>query len=127
MLPILLSSLSCLVPPNKPVIRNLNNVPLHGAEVGPLEVGDDLVVICEVTGGSPSPSVTWWKEGSIYDSSYEVTVYGTVVNTMEYHNLRREDLGTKFVCQASNTNSTPPVSREVHVSLNCKISLRVVI
>merc|ERR1719336_3314085 len=92
-----------IVPPNKPVIRNVNNAPLQAAEVGPLEVGDDLVVICEVSGGSPSPSVTWWKEGSIYDSSYEMTAYGTVVNTMEYHNLRREDLGSKFVCQASNT------------------------
>lgn len=27
------------VPPNKPVIRNINNVPLHGNELGPLEVG----------------------------------------------------------------------------------------
>ena len=111
----------CSVPPNKPVVRTLNQaVALHGAEVGPLEVGDDLVVMCEVSGGSPSPSVTWWKEGSIYDSTYDLTSYGTVVNTMEYHNLRREDLGAKFVCQGSNTNSTPPVSREIHVSLYCK-------
>ena len=111
----------CSVPPNKPVVRTLNQaVALHGAEVGPLEVGDDLVVMCEVSGGSPSPSVTWWKEGSIYDSTYDLTSYGTVVNTMEYHNLRREDLGAKFVCQGSNTNSTPPVSREINVSLYCK-------
>ena len=109
------------VPPNKPVVRTVNQaVALHGTEIGPLEVGDDLVVICEVSGGSPSPAVTWWKEGSIYDSTYDVTSYGTVVNTMEYHNLRREDLGAKFVCQGSNTNSTPPVSREIHVSLYCK-------
>ena len=51
---------------------------------------------------------------------YDVTSYRTVVNTMEYHNLRKKDLGAKFVCQGSNTNSTPPVSREIHVSLYCK-------
>ena len=87
------------------------------------QVGDDLTVICEVRGGSPRPSVTWWREGSIYDSSYELSDYDTVTNTLTYPGLVREDLGTKFVCQASNTNSTPPVSQEVHISLNCKLIL----
>ena len=64
--------------------------------------------------------MTWWKEGSVYDDSYEVsdTKANTVRNTMRYTNLRREDLGTKFTCQASNT--TPPVSREIHVTVNRK-------
>ena len=87
------------------------------------QVGDDLTVICEVRGGSPRPSVTWGREGSIYDSSYELSDYDTVTNTLTYPGLVREDLGTKFVCQASNTNSTPPVSQEVHISLNCKLIL----
>eukprot|EP00090_Calanus_glacialis_P029736 TRINITY_DN4776_c0_g2_i1.p1 TRINITY_DN4776_c0_g2~~TRINITY_DN4776_c0_g2_i1.p1 ORF type:complete len:861 (-),score=112.71 TRINITY_DN4776_c0_g2_i1:337-2919(-) len=107
-----------IVPPQKPVIKDINNIQLSGNEIGPLEVGEDLTVICEVAGGSPAPSVTWWKEGSIYDSSYEVTEYKTVINKMKYPKLRREDLGSKFVCQASNTNRTPPVSREIHISLN---------
>lgn len=111
-------NLTVIVPPNRPVIKNINNVPLSGNEVGPLEVGAGLTVICEVTGGSPLPAVTWWREGRIYDSSYELTGYGSVVNTMTYRGLKREDLGTKFVCQASNTNHTPPVSREIHISLN---------
>ena len=57
-----------------------------------------------------------------YDDSYEVsdTKANTVRNTMRYTNLRREDLGTKFTCQASNTKRTPPVSREIHVTLNRK-------
>jgi len=76
-----------IVPPSKPVIRNINNAPLHGNEVGPLEVGDDLTVICEVRGGSPRPSVTWWREGSIYDSSFEVTDYNTKIT-----GVRPEDL-----------------------------------
>ena len=88
-----------------------------------LQVGDDLVIICEVSGGSPKPSVTWWREGSIFDDSYKETEYGVVINRMHYSGLRREDLGSKFVCQASNTNSTPPVSQEVHISLNCKFML----
>ena len=52
------------------------------------------------------------------DSSHEVTAAGTVTNSVLYPGLRREDLGSKLVCQASNTNTTPPVSQEVHISLN---------
>jgi len=40
-----------IVPPQKPVIKDANNVPLLGNEIGPLEVGEDLTVICEVAGG----------------------------------------------------------------------------
>jgi hypothetical protein len=37
-----------------------------------------------------------------------------------YKSLTREDLFKVFVCQASNTNRTLPVSRKVKVVLNCK-------
>ena len=39
------------VPPQKPVIKSVNNIQLSGNEIGPLEVGEDLTVICEVAGG----------------------------------------------------------------------------
>ena len=39
------------VPPQKPVIKDINNIQLSGNEIGPLEVGEDLTVICEVAGG----------------------------------------------------------------------------
>ena len=45
---------------------------ISGYEVGPFEVGDDLVVECEVVGGDPLPQVTWWQSGMLYDSSDEV-------------------------------------------------------
>ena len=43
-----------------------------------------------------------------------------IVNRMVYKSLTREDLFKVFVCQASNTNRTLPVSRKVKVVLNCK-------
>ena len=45
---------------------------ISGYEVGPFEVGDDLVVECEVVGGDPLPQVTWWQSGMLYDASDEV-------------------------------------------------------
>jgi hypothetical protein len=38
--------------------------------------------------GMPRPSVTWWREGTIYDNSYEVSPSGLVVNKMKYLNLQ---------------------------------------
>ena len=51
--------------------------------------------------GSPAPSVTWWKDGSVYDDSYELspTLEATVANTMRFAQLSREDQGAKFTCQ----------------------------
>ena len=39
--------------------------------------------------GSPAPSVTWWKDGSVYDDSYELspTLEATVANTMLYSGI----------------------------------------
>lgn len=76
--------------------------------------------------GSPAPKVTWWKGGVLFDSSDEVvhppsSRTGPLIrNRMIYRGLQREDLGLKFTCQASNTNLSVPVSREVKVILNCE-------
>ncbi len=67
--------------------------------------------------------MTWWKGSSLFDSSDEVVRSsggGLVVNRMVHRALRREDLGTKYQCQATNTNLSAPVSREVEIILNCK-------
>jgi hypothetical protein len=68
--------------------------------------------------------VTWWKGSSLYDSSDEVLrTSGSgslVVNRMVFRGLQRNDLGSKYQCQATNTNLTTPVSREVEVILNRK-------
>ena len=40
-----------LVPPNEPIIRNQNGQEMLYREVGPYEVGDNLILDCEVSGG----------------------------------------------------------------------------
>ena len=70
--------------------------------------------------GNPAPKVTWWIDGSLYDSTDEMTRLGRTLNHMVYPSLTREDLFKVFTCQASNTNRTLPASRKVKVILNCK-------
>ena len=40
-----------LVPPNEPIIRNQNGQEMLYREAGPYEVGDNLILDCEVSGG----------------------------------------------------------------------------
>ncbi len=107
------------------MIRDRSGNNLLTYEIGPYEVDQDLVLECEVTGGVPAPKVTWWKGEHLLDSSDEVTRRGSVVNRLVHRGLRREDLGAKFVCQASNTNMTLPAKREVKTLLNCEYSIDV--
>ena len=65
-------NLTIVVPPEAPVIRNKNGQVLAHHEIGPYEIGQDLVLECEVMGGEPLPKVTWWQSGTLFDSSDEV-------------------------------------------------------
>ena len=74
----------------------------------------------------PPPKVTWWRNGVLFDSSDEVSrSSGVIVNQMVQRSLQREDLGSRFVCQATNTNLTGPVAREVKLVLNCKFPIKI--
>ena len=76
----------------------------------------------DLISGSPAPSVIWWKEGSVYDDTYELlsSKEKTVTNTLRYSKLSRDDAAAKFTCQASNTKQTPPIATDTHVTLNRK-------
>ena len=79
-------------------------------------MGQTLVVSCSVLGGRPSPSVTWWRESQVVDTSYQ-REESRVTNTLTIPNLTRDHLNTILSCQASNSNSSLPVSTSVKVDL----------
>ena len=89
--------------------------------IGPYNEGDRLVLVCEVEGGKPTPTLTWWRESVLLDDSYDMTGSGTSVrNEMEIQSLQRHDLMAVFTCQASNNNISMPTYAAVSVDLNCK-------
>lgn len=90
--------------------------------IGPFNEGERLVLACEVDGGKPRPTLTWWRESVLLDDSYEITGSGTTRNELEIQALQRHDLMAVFSCQASNNNISAPVYSQVTVDLNCKSS-----
>ena len=100
--------------PTKPVI--LDN---RGREVnrklGPYQLGQSLVVSCSVLGGKPSPSVVWYMDRKVVDSTFEKED-SRVVNSLTIENLKREHLDAILTCQAKN-------SKESHKITSVKLDL----
>ena len=79
-------------------------------------LGQTLVVSCSVLGGRPSPSVTWWRESQVVDTSYQ-REESRVTNMLTIPDLTRNHLHTILTCQASNSNVSLPVSTSVKLDL----------
>ncbi|XP_054933189.1 neural cell adhesion molecule 1-like [Dermacentor andersoni] len=112
-----------VVPPETPVIRDRfgNKV---GKVAGPYREGESLTLTCEVSGGVPEPTVTWWRNSTkqlhhTVDSSSP----GVTRSTMELAQLHRHDLNVSFVCKASNHNETYVVTSSVTIDLYLKPSM----
>ena len=60
------------VPPDRP--RLVSQVPVARVEGGLLAVSGEernLTVVCEVRGGQPGPALTWWRDNTLIDTSFE--------------------------------------------------------
>ncbi|XP_063706128.1 uncharacterized protein LOC134835187 [Culicoides brevitarsis] len=109
-----------IVPPERPVIydaRRRDRTKL----IEPYNEGTDVALICEVSGGRPTPNVTWYLDNVVIDESYEVRADdGVVVNHLNYPNVGRQHVNARLVCVASNTNLTPPNNKVVILDVNLK-------
>ncbi|XP_035783692.1 hemicentin-1-like [Anopheles albimanus] len=95
-------NLEIVVPPDVPKIHNEAGVVLP-SHAGPYEEGGDLVLICVVTGGIPTPKITWSSNGkplpsTMIDYAHESTLSSRLV----VRNLSRAHQHSVYTCQASN-------------------------
>ncbi|XP_023212721.1 sialic acid-binding Ig-like lectin 14 [Centruroides sculpturatus] len=111
--------LKVIVPPKEIIISDENGERLRDV-IGPYDEGTFLTLICESTGGIPSPSVTWWRGSSLLDDSYFNTSDGAVRNELLLPRLHRFDLMAVITCQASNTNLTSASTASVKMDLNLR-------
>ncbi|GIY62644.1 uncharacterized protein CEXT_510041 [Caerostris extrusa] len=99
--------LKVVVPPGKPVITDQNKEVLQSL-IGPYNEGEPLVLMCEVIGGQPIPTVTWWRESVLLDDTYDIDPSGVIRNELLISSLQRHDLMAVLSCQASNNNVSVP-------------------
>ena len=103
------------VPPQSPVIytkdKNL------AKNLQPFDEDSELTLVCEVTGGSPLPKVTWHWNDKIIDNTFQ-HIHDITVNRLNITKVTRNLLNAQFTCKSSNTNLIPPITAEIIVDVN---------
>ncbi|XP_041761361.1 hemicentin-1 isoform X1 [Anopheles merus] len=95
-------NLEIVVPPDVPKIHNEAGVVLP-SHAGPYEEGGDLVLICVVTGGNPTPKITWSSNGKTLPSAMiDYAHESTLSSRLVVRNLSRAHQHNVYSCQASN-------------------------
>lgn len=74
---------------------------------GPYDEGSDLVLLCEVRGGSPPPRVTWsWKGKPLDSTMLDFSFPSSQTSKLVIKNLSRIHQHTILTCHASNFPKT---------------------
>jgi len=72
--------------------------------------------------GRPEPKVRWWRGETLMDTGNEgisgqFTSSSVKQNEMTIEALSRYDQGAVYICQASNSNLSAPVSASVTIEM----------
>ncbi|XP_055848282.1 uncharacterized protein LOC129913564 isoform X2 [Episyrphus balteatus] len=110
-------NLTVIVPPHQILVYDASGRDVAGA-VGPLLEGDNIVLTCEVRGGRPEPTVTWFNGTQLLQAGSGVSMARHVtVNRLEVPQITRSALNNTYRCQASNTKLVPPVERSIRIGM----------
>ncbi|XP_066988819.1 protein turtle homolog B-like isoform X1 [Macrobrachium rosenbergii] len=109
--------LHVIVPSTLKITDDLNAGREVKGVVGPFTEGSPLTLSCYVTGGQPSPRVTWWHGGYLLDDDSEIITSQSVRNILTLPPLNQDDLNKTLTCQANNSDLTIPISGAVTIDM----------
>ncbi|XP_012060705.1 PREDICTED: neural cell adhesion molecule 1 [Atta cephalotes] len=116
-------NLTLVEQPSKPVIYDAQGREVTGVG-GPFLEGYNLALICQVAGGKPKPSVTWWKDGELLDGVVDTSSIGSSSRFTENHlfidTVTRSLWGAKLECRAQSGPMEKPIIREVPLDIYLK-------
>ncbi|KAJ8737952.1 hypothetical protein PYW08_000547 [Mythimna loreyi] len=84
--------------------------------LGPLALGSDLTIICEVEDCEPDTEVYWRRNGVIADRSY-TSQPGRLRVDIRVRNITRAELDTNYECLSQNSDVSEPLSTSVTVKM----------
>lgn len=107
------------VPPQKPKILNERGEVIH-AIAGPYDEGSDMILLCEVRGGTPPPKIQWLWNGKPLDSTLlDFNFVSTQTSKLVIKNLSRIHQNAIITCRASNFPKTETTAN-VTIDMLCK-------
>ncbi|XP_026671052.1 hemicentin-2 isoform X2 [Ceratina calcarata] len=116
-------NLTLIEVPSQPVIYNAQGHEVK-AIAGPFLEGYNLALTCQVSGGRPKPTVTWWKDGELLDGVVDTVSIGPpskfTVNHLFIDKVARSLWGTKLECRVQSPMMPAPIVREVPLDIYLK-------
>lgn len=108
------------VPSQKPkIINERGEVVLTLA--GPYDEGADIILLCEVRGGTPLPKVTWLlNERQVDSTMMDFSFASTQTSKLVIKNVSRMHQHTTITCRASNFPKTEQTTNTT-IDLLCKL------
>lgn len=91
---------------------------------GPYSEGDIVTLRCDVYGGRPVPTVSWFRDGNpLVAESKNMPLSKHLRSEIVLGPLSRQDLHSKLVCKASNHERATAVEQSVQIDMNCGFAL----
>ncbi|XP_045133861.1 nephrin-like isoform X2 [Portunus trituberculatus] len=111
-----------IIPPEKPQIYNASNYLIVGKSdasiIGPYNEGEQLDLICKVTGGRPTPTVMWFVNEEAWQAPVTQEAPGVISATLTLPQLTRRHLHAVFECRAFNFNGSMPATATATLDMN---------
>ncbi|CAH2035741.1 unnamed protein product, partial [Iphiclides podalirius] len=102
--------------PGTPRIYNEAGEVIKQAHVGPLSLGSDLSLICEVDDEQPDTLVYWRRNGAVIERAHSARP-GVLRAEVHVRNATRDELDAHYECLAQNADVTEPLSASVVVRM----------
>ncbi|CAH1161326.1 unnamed protein product [Phyllotreta striolata] len=109
-------NLTVIVPPHQLLIYDNSGRDVNQT-IGPLEEKADLILTCEVRGGRPAPTVSWFMNERLIEGRVEEIGNHMTVNKLRIAGVTRDHLNSTYKCQASNTKLMMPAEKTVRLEL----------
>ncbi|XP_026762633.3 hemicentin-1-like [Galleria mellonella] len=102
--------------PGTPKIYNEEGEEIKNAYVGPLNIGADLTLICEVNDEQPDTLVYWRRNGVVIERAHTARP-GVLRAEVHAKNITRSELDAHYECLAQNADVTEPLSASLLVKM----------
>ncbi|XP_037730499.1 hemicentin-1 [Drosophila subpulchrella] len=110
--------LNVISPPKQVIIRDSSNVE-RSTVVGPYSEGDIVSLKCQVIGGYPTPTISWYRDGLEIPCELSHLAGGKIIECeITLPSLGREDLNSRLTCRALSHPRAPIVEAVVQIDMN---------